>query len=73
MAKMNGCNDHMGGAVAGKSAGANRYAHAATERASMSKGGVNTDVGGGAKPYKPCLPAGKATVNPQAAKGKSAC
>lgn len=70
MATMNGCNSHMGGAVAGKSAGANRYAHAATERASMIKGGVNMDVGGGAKPYTPPLAAGKATVNPQAGKGK---
>jgi len=68
MATMNGVNSHMGGAVAGKSAGVNRYAHAATERASMTKGGVNTDLGGGAKPAKLPLAAGKATVNPQAGK-----
>jgi hypothetical protein len=36
----------------------------------MIKGGVNMDVGGGAKPYTPPLAAGKATVNPQAGKGK---
>lgn len=64
MAHMNGCNSHMGGMPAGKAMSNKSQPANATTRNSLSKGGVNTDLGGGAKSgYKAKLPAGKADAN----------
>ena len=46
MASMNGCNSHMGGVSTANVKG--RYENNATSRAQLTKGGVNTDLGGGA-------------------------
>lgn len=47
MAKMNGCNAHFENHKAAQGNG--RITPAAFARNSLSKGGVNTDLGGGAK------------------------
>lgn len=49
MAFMNGCNSHMGG-VATATNVKGRYTNDATARNSLSKAGVNKDLGGGATP-----------------------
>ena len=57
MASMNGVNKHMGG-YSGKTPAASQPFNA-TKRGNMSKGGVNTDLGGGAKAsHGPKLAAG---------------
>jgi hypothetical protein len=49
MAEMNGCNKHMGGyRVAQPSHGKGRMTSTTFARNSLSMGGVNTDLGGGA-------------------------
>jgi hypothetical protein len=45
---MNGCNSHMGGVSTANVKG--RYENNATNRAQLTKGGVNKDLGGGAAP-----------------------
>lgn len=62
MAKMNGCNDHMGGTRSdAKAQGKNRLSPNTFSRNSLSKGGVNTDLGGGATTaHKRPIKAGKA-------------
>ena len=47
MATMNGCNSHMGGVSTATNV-KGRYENNATNRAQLTKGGVNTDLGGGA-------------------------
>jgi hypothetical protein len=47
MARMNGCNDHF--EKMKKAQGKNTVTPGAFARNNMSKGGVNTDLGGGAK------------------------
>lgn len=49
MGFMNGCNSHMGG-VSTATDVKGRYTKDATTRNSLSKGGVNKDLGGGATP-----------------------
>jgi len=49
MAKMNGCNDHMGGTKSdARAQGSNRMTPKSFARNNLSKGGVNKDLGGGA-------------------------
>lgn len=47
MGFMNGCNSHMGGMTDGTHV-KGRYSNDSTTRNSMSKGGVNKSLGGGA-------------------------
>jgi len=62
MAKMNGCNAHMGGTNGAASAqGKGRTAPSSFARNSLSKGGVNTDLGGGAGNRKASVGAGGAS------------
>lgn len=49
MGFMNGCNSHMGGVSTATNV-KGRYTNDATARNSLSKGGVNKDLGGGATP-----------------------
>jgi hypothetical protein len=61
--KMGGCNDHMGGMKSnGEAQGKGRVSPKTSCRNSLSKGGVNKDLGGGAKSgVKQKLAAGKAS------------
>lgn len=75
MAKMNGCNSHMGGTGCSSASQAKgRMAPSSFARNGLSKGGVNKDLGGGAKSgVKQALPAGKASSSPtsnKASRGK---
>jgi len=75
MAKMNGCNDHMGGTKSdARAQGSNRMTPKSFARNNLSKGGVNKDLGGGATSgAKQQLPAGKASSSPtsnKASRGK---
>lgn len=58
MARMNGCNDHFESMK--KAQGKNTVRPGEFARNNMSKGGVNTDLGGGAKPIKQGVKAGGA-------------
>ena len=73
--RMNGVNKHLGGMHTGDNGKSGSFPNNATNRNSMSKGGVNTDLGGGAKSGAPQqVPAGKANDgNPgrQTSTGKS--
>lgn len=75
MAKMNGVNAHMGGTSgsAGPQAGG-RMSPKSFARNGLSKGGVNKDLGGGARSgVKQGLAAGKASSSPtsnRASRGK---
>ena len=49
MASLGGCNSHMGGVSTAQNV-KGRYKNNATNRSQLTKGGVNTDLGGGATP-----------------------
>lgn len=75
MAKMNGCNAHMGGTnAAAGSQGGGRMVPKSFARNGLSKGGVNKDLSGGATSgVKQQLKAGKASAGPtsnKASRGK---
>lgn len=46
--KMNGADEHMGGMHRGDNGRSGSFPNDATKRRSLSMGGVNTDLGGGA-------------------------
>lgn len=75
MAKMNGVNEHIGGMHVGNNGAGGSFSNGATARRGLSKGGVNKDLGGGAKSGTPQqLGVGKASDgNPgrQSTAGKS--
>lgn len=50
MAKMGGSETHLGGMHVGDNGRSGSYSNGATTRRSLSKGGVNTDLGGGWAP-----------------------
>lgn len=61
MAKMGGVNEHLGGMHVGDNGKSGSFPNNATQRGSLSKGGVNKDLGGGATSGAPQqVAAGKA-------------
>jgi hypothetical protein len=50
MAKMGGVNEHLGGMHVGDNGKSGSFPNSATQRGSLSKGGVNKDLGGGWAP-----------------------
>jgi hypothetical protein len=61
MAKMKGSEEFLGGLHVGDNGRSGSFPNEATRRVGLSKGGVNKDLGGGAKSGAPQqVPAGKA-------------